>query len=335
MLVSLNTVNSVYNKANSQGISQSRYTNLAPLSRDTVSFGASVHRDLMSLSQRKILEVCRNALKEGISLGEGQEAVAYKIESFPEYCIRRAKKGVSSPEKFSLDKNLNEYDALNHVVAKLDEGTQLMRYIPGIPLKITHKDSVSGIQVKKTVQGLVANEFKLQPFKKVIAQVEDAKSKGIDFDRKGENLHVDPLSQEMICIDFSPNFHDIEYNPISYIYSALGIENTEHAPMIFGKLCKAYAQRLMEVPVKKLNLEHLDLNFYHRGFIDDPFNEFPDKKVLEETKNHLQRLIESKKDSSIPKEELERQVQEFEEYVDDVVVNVKKRDTCSLFWEEE
>ena len=332
MLVCFNSISNTYNTPCKRKASNNHYPNLAPLAQDTVSFGNTMHKDLMTLPAKKIILECKKALAQGLKIGEGQEAIAYKIENYPEYCIRREKKNGGPASKFRLDVLLNKYDEANHVVAKLDDGTQLMRYISGIPLKITHRDTPDGKKVKETVQALVANNFGELPFKKVIAQIEDAKLKGIDFDRKGENLHVDPLSQEMVCIDFSPNFHDIEYNPIAYVYSALGVEKSEHAPKIFGKLCKAYAQRILEVPIKKLNLEHLDTNFYHRGFMDDAFNEFPNKKVLEETKNYIENLIEAKKDPSNPKEYIEYLVQEFKEYVDDVVMKVKKEPICSA-WE--
>ena len=328
MLVNVNSINSIYNShAAAPGSCRPRYSGLAPLQQDTISFGA-LHGDLMSLKPQKIIEECIKALNDGIKIGEGQEAIAYKIENFPDYCIRREKKKGGLPCDFSLNTKLNKYDELNHVVAKLDEGTQLMRYISGIPLKITHRDTVSGREIKKTVQAHVANEFKETPFIKLIGQIEDAKELGITFDRKGENLHVDPLNQEMVCIDFSPVFHDIEYNPISYAFSALGVEKSEYAPKIFGKLCKAYAQRLLEVPVQKLNLDHLDLNFYHRGFIDDPFNEFPDKNVLDEVQERLQVLIDAKKDSSTSKDYLEFLIKDFKEYVDDYVMTVRKK----TFW---
>lgn len=322
MLVNFNSFTSKINYTNR---CERKYPNLAPLRQDTVSFSGRVPKDLMSLSPRRILVECRKALKDGIKIGEGQEAIAYKMEDYPRYCIRREKRSAGKPSEFRLNTKLNKYDKVNHVVAKLDEGTQLMKFIPGIPLKITHRDTVDGKKVKETVKGLVANNFPELSFKKVITQIEDAKLKGIDFDRKGENLHVEPLSQEMTCIDFSPNFHDIEYNPISYIYSALDVDGTEHAPKIFGKLCKAYAQRLLEVPTHKLNLEHLDTNFYHRGFMDDAFNLFPDRSLLDNTQKQLEELIEAKKDSTNPQEYMEYLVNEFKDFIDDNIMTLKKK----------
>lgn len=298
--------------------------NIQPLKQDTISFSGRIPKDLMSLSEHRIIAECQKALKNNIIIGEGKEAIVYKMESYPEYCIRREKKTGGYSYKFKLNKKLNNYDKVNHVVAKLDAGTQIMKYIPGIPLKIMQHDTKAGIQVKNTVKELVANNFTEHPFKKVISQVEAAKSKGIDFDRRGENLHVDPLSQEMVCFDFSPRYHDIEYNPISYIYSALDVDKTEHGPKIFGKLCKAYAQRLLEVPTDKLNLEYLDTNFYHRGFLNDPFDNFPNKPRLNVVSERLQLLINAKKDNSNPKEYLEYLVKEFKEYIDENIMTLEK-----------
>ncbi len=328
--VKLNTND--YNNSSSVKINKSSYPNLGPLKQDTVSFSGRIAKDLLDLSPEKILAVCKRAVRDNIVIGEGQEAIAYKIQDYPQYCIRYEKKSGDTPANFGLNYKLNKYDRVNHVILKLGKGTQLMKYISGIPLKIMpHRDTPDGIQVKKAVQGLVANNFPESSFKKVISQIEDAKSKGIDFDRKGENLLVEAVNQEMTCIDFSPTFHDIEYNPISYIYSAMDVDNTEHASKIFGKLCKAYAQRLCEVPVSKLNLDSLDTNFYHRGFMDDAFNYFPNRKVLEETQKRLETLIKEKQNPENTKEYFEYLVQEFKEFIDDNVIPVKKE--SFLPWE--
>lgn len=328
--VKLNTND--YNNSSSVKINKSSYPNLGPLKQDTVSFSGRIAKDLLDLAPEKILAACKRAVRDNIVIGEGQEAIAYKIQDYPQYCIRYEKKSGDTPANFGLNYKLNKYDRVNHVILKLGKGTQLMKYISGIPLKIMpHRDTPDGIQVKKAVQGLVANNFPESSFKKVISQIEDAKSKGIDFDRKGENLLVEAVNQEMTCIDFSPTFHDIEYNPISYIYSAMDVDNTEHASKIFGKLCKAYAQRLCEVPVSKLNLDSLDTNFYHRGFMDDAFNYFPNRKVLEETQKRLETLIKEKQNPENTKEYFEYLVQEFKEFIDDNVIPVKKE--SFLPWE--
>ena len=123
-----------------------------------------------------------------------------------------------------------------------------------------------------------------------------------------------------------------EYNPISYVYSALGVENTEYAPKVFGKLCKAYAQRIVDVPISKLNLRDLDLNFYHRGFMDDPFNEFPNREVLDDTKHWLETLIKEKKDGSNPKEYMQYLADIFKDFVDEKIMPLKKNDITNREW---
>lgn len=328
MLVKLNLIKSLMNhtqRLTYKGQCQFSGKNLAPLSKDTLSYNESLTSDLMKLPEKEIIGACQRALKKENIIGEGQEALVYKIEEFPEYCIRQEKKCVGKEENFKLNRNLNNYDVVNHVVCKLDEGTQIMKWIRGIPLKIIpHRDTPEGIELKKVTQAYVANKFGELPFKKVLAQIEDARSKGIVFDRKGENLHVDALGQEMICLDFSPNFKDIEYNPISYVYSALDVDNTEHAPKVFGKLCKAYAQRIVDNPASTLNLDKLDTNFYHRGFIDDPFNYFPDKKILDETQHRIETLLKEKQDPSSNKDYMQYLVDEFKEFINDNVMDLQK-----------
>lgn len=333
MIINFNPVRfntNTRNISNNKGINHQKSTNLAPLKQDTVSFSGRIPKDLLDLSPEKILAVCKRAVRDNIVIGEGQEAIAYKIQDYPQYCIRYEKKSGDTPANFGLNYKLNKYDRVNHVILKLGKGTQLMKYISGIPLKIMpHRDTPDGIQVKKAVQGLVANNFPESSFKKVISQIEDAKSKGIDFDRKGENLLVEAVNQEITCIDFSPNFHDVEYNPISYVYSAMDVDNTEHAAKIFGKLCKAYAQRLYEVPVNKLNIDSLDTNFYHRGFMDEPFNYFPDRKILAETQKRLENLIKEKQNPENSKEYIEYLVQEFKDFIDEKVMTIKPNNFIS------
>lgn len=337
MPVNFNFVKSIINQTKRlQYIGRNQFTgkNIKPLSRDTLTYSSDFSSDLMKRSENEIIEICKKALKQENIIGEGQEALVYKIEEFPEYCIRQEKKVVGRKENFKLDRNLNNYDVVNHVIGKLDESTQIMKWIRGIPLKIMpHRDTPEGIELKKVTQAYVANKFTESPFKKVLAQVEDAMSNGIVFDRKGENLHVDALSQEITCLDFSPKFKDVEYNPISYIYSALGVDKTEHAPKVFGKLCKAYAQRIVDNPASALNLDKLDTNFYHRGFMDDPFNHFPDKKVLEETQHRIETLLKEKQDPSSNKDYMQYLVDEFKEFINDKVIDLQKPSPLSCCFE--
>lgn len=305
-------------------VNVNKYPNLAPLKQDTVSFSGGISKsvDLMDLPADRIIKVCKKAIKEHFVIGEGQEAVAIKIQDYPYYCIRQEKKTTSKSKQLGLDMKLDKYDKVNHVVAHLAPGIQLMRYIPGIPLKIMrHSDTASGIKVKQALQELVANNFPEESFKNVIKQVEDAKEKGIDFDRFGENLLVDPISQNLTCIDFSPNFKMEEYNPIAFIYHAIDADKTEYAPKILGKLCSAYAQRLLEVPAKKLNLDKLDTNLYARGFEGDPFNYFPDRELLKETERKLQELVAEKQNPSLHENGFEYMVEMFKEFVEDKLIN--------------
>lgn len=303
------------------------YQNLAPLKHDTVCFKSKFVRpkDLMDLPRKDILKICTDAIKNDIEVGRGQEATVYKIPQYArEYCIRVERKGSEALNKLKLDFNLNDFDEANFVVAKLGKGITLLRYISGVPLKIMRKsDTPSGIKVKESLQELIANNFPEESFIKVINQIEANRSKGIIFDRKGENLLVDPMIQELTAIDFSPQFNDIEYNPISYIYHALDVDNTQHALKVFGKLCNAYAERLKTADIKELNLDVLDKNFYHRGFMEEPFNHFPDRELLEEIRVKLfEELLEAKKTKT--SEEFDLLADEFKEFIEDRVMNYRK-----------
>ena len=315
---------SIQNRYTSDKRQSVKYPNLMPLARDTVSFKAKFARpkDLMDLPRKEIIQNCIEALKKNIQIGKGQEATVYKIEDYAnQYCLRYERKSKANLDKLELDFNLDDYDKANFVVAKLGEGITLLKYIPGIPLKIMrNSDTPSGIKVKESLQELIANNFPEESFTKIIQQIEENRSKGIIFDRKGENLLVDPMIQEMTAIDFSPKFHDIEYNPISYIYHALDVDSTAHAPQVLGKLCNAYAERMKTAKPEELNLDVLDKNFYHRGFMDDPFNNFPDRELLEETRKRLfDDLIEAKQTK--PQKEFEEMVDNFKTFVEENLID--------------
>ena len=297
------------------------YPNLAPLKCDTVTFSGKLPRDLMELASDRIIKICEKAISAGEIIGEGKEARVFKIEGYPEYCVRQEKKLANN--KFELERNLDKYDLVNHVVAHLNEGTTILKYVSGIPIKITDSYNPKN-DLKRTIQELLANEFPVVSFKKLLEQVENAKMKDIDFDRFGENILVDPMTHEMVCIDFSPNIRDTsnEYNPISYIYSALDVDNTQHAKRVFGKICDAYARRLFEVPTKNLNLDKLDMHFYHRGFINDPFCYFPDREILHETEKRLQTLIKEKTNPLSRKEKLKTMIEDFHEFINQEIMPV-------------
>ncbi len=323
MNINFNPINRTYTN-NNQINSRVSFPNIAPLKQDTVSFKSKVPKpkDLMDLTNKEIIEICKSTLLDKIPVGHGQEAVVYKMEKYPrEYCIRVEKDAKTDLKKLKLDYNLNDYDKANFVIAKLADGITLLRYISGIPMKIMHNsDTPRGIQVKESLLALIADNFSEEAFVNIIKQIEKNQTKGIFFDRKGENLLVDPMIQEMTAIDFSPKFNDIEYNPIAYIYSALDVDSTEFAPKIFGKLCNAYAERLKDCNPKDLNLDVLDKNFYHRGFMDDAFNNFPDRDLLKETQDKLfNELIDAKLHK--PKEEVNWLVDEFKSFVDDKLIN--------------
>ena len=258
-------------------------------------------KDLMDLPEKQIIEICQNALKKQIPLGRGQEATVYKIEEFPrEYCIREDRRICKGYNNLKLSYNLDKFDKANFVVAKIGEGLTLLKYISGIPLKIMrNSDTISGIKVKESMQELIANNFPEESFIKVLDQIESNRTNGIVFDRKGENLLVDPMIQEITAIDFSPKFNDIEYNPIAYIYHALDVDGTPFAPKVLGKLMNAYAERLKTCSLKDLNLDVLDKNFYHRGFMDDAFNKFKDRDLLEKCRVMLfEDLLKAKNEMS-------------------------------------
>lgn len=306
-----------------------KYTNLAPLKQDTVSFGCKKFvrpKDLMDLKNKDIIQVCINAFENKQIIGQGTEAEVYKIPDYAmQYCLRREKASIPNRKKLKLDFNLDDYDRANFVVAKLGEGLTILKYVPGIPLKIiTKSDTESGIKVKHALQELVANNFPVDSFQKAISLIEESRSNGIVFDRKGENLLVDAITQEITPIDYSRQFNDVEYNPISYIYHALDVDRTEHAPKVLGKLCIAYAERLKTASKEDLNLDVLDKNFYYRGFMDDPFNYFPDRDSLEEVHTKLfEELLEQKFTTS--PEEFELLVDCFKDFVEEKLMHDKPK----------
>ncbi len=86
----------------------------------------------------------------------------------------------------------------------------------------------------------------------------------------------------------------------------------------------AYAERLKTADKEELNLDVLDRNFYHRGFMDDPFNYFPDREALEEVRAKLFDELLEQKFTTNP-DEFEWLVDCFKDFVEEKLMHDKPR----------
>ena len=96
-------------QSSASSIQNSKYQNLAPLAKDTVSFTAKINRqkDLLDLPDEEILEICKNAIKNNVTLGRGQEATVYKIDDYArEYCVRVDRRKHSNVENLKMNYKL-------------------------------------------------------------------------------------------------------------------------------------------------------------------------------------------------------------------------------------
>ena len=82
----------------------------------------------------------------------------------------------------------------------------------------------------------------------------------------------------------------------------------------------AYAERLKTCDLKDLNLDVLDKNFYCRGFMDDAFNNFKDRELLEKCRSMLfDDLLEAKKTMS--EKEFSNQVDYFKFEIENLLID--------------
>lgn len=235
--------------------STSHYSlNKLSMSCDKVSFEG--RKDLLDCTSLVITRKVRNAVQNDDNiLGCGGTGTVYKIPG-TNYCVKIF---------FNNDLhyfgnwnfNISKSDKVNHVVAKADNGAELMHLISGKAL--SWRDDISGI-------------FSLpnKCYKDLIMQIVEAKNDKMVFDPNSRNIIYDENKQSLIAIDFvdSSKFNE-SFTPIYSVFDALRdfhatAEAKYHNRQLFCKIMDTILDEMDKKTKPDFPIKYADLGLIFR-----------------------------------------------------------------------
>jgi len=170
------------------------------------------HTDFLKMPKHLVLQKIKNSINNvSTFLGSGREAKVYKIEDEP-YCVRVPlhNRGLVVDIGENLDFDITNQDKVNHVVAKLDNGITLMRYIEGKNLFKSFNSNV--LNLNKDV------------YKSLIKQISFAFNNDMLCDATPANLIYSEKNKTLTFVDFYnyQEYLDVkEARPLNRISSAI------------------------------------------------------------------------------------------------------------------
>lgn len=258
------------------GISSSK---LSPLAKDTVSLS----KPFLQKSKEEVFKIIEEAIKDKNNfLGEGGEAKTYLIPN--ENCCVRILKDYPKAYKTDFSLDLNEEDKVNHVIAKLGNGSTIMKYIEGFPLfPLTRVvNPKTSKEISEAISTIGADSYN-----KLLKQVCEAKDIDMIFDCSWTNVILNPKDKTLTAIDFykmDEKFPEI-VRPLRHMYSAIPHNTYAEKASCCGKIILAGLQE-MEAGVKPcLSISE----FRFANFIDKVIEDMGKRetKPLEQLKDVL------------------------------------------------
>ena len=148
---------------------QNPYMRLQPLKYDTVTFTS---KNLLSMSSDKITKAVKGAVRKNMEIGYGSEGVVYKIPD-SDYCVKVYNgEGVNNLGDWSL--NVSSQDKINHVVARAENNSVIMKRIKGLPLKPDKPDEIF--------------DLPKQSYRDLLIQLSKAYDECMQFDNFSSNI---------------------------------------------------------------------------------------------------------------------------------------------------
>lgn len=202
------------------------------LNADVISFSGR-EKDLLELPRKRIFAKIEAAIADKKNfLGEGSEAKTYRIPDTP-YCVRVVKKNDDNDSlvdyKKLLSFNLDKKDKINHIVAKLAQGSCIMKYIEGGNCHFT-----------KNQKELF--DLPVESYHNLYKQIRYAKDNDMVFDSCPSNIIYNHKDKSLTAIDFYEQDKDFP-------------ENVRTLPVIFSVIAmsaKAPDQKLYKNLLGKL-----------------------------------------------------------------------------------
>ncbi len=191
-------------------------------------------RDLLDLSESNLLKKIRESISNENFLGQGTEAVVYRIKG-TKYCVRVPYRAGDICSFFT--KELTLADRVNHIEAKLAFGASIMKYIKGITLKWYMKNDFSRHKLQEEI-----SEMPVKSYTNLLHQIANGIDNEMLFDYTGGNLIVDTKKKKLTAIDFyAISENPREVKPLTDMYSILTSYGAEAktGKKIFDKIIDA------------------------------------------------------------------------------------------------
>ena len=159
------------------------------------------------MSSKELTKEVKNTVVNNTEIGYGAEGVVYKIPQ-SDYCVKIFNgEGVNNLGEW--DFNVSSQDKINHVVARAENGSLIMKQIKGEALKWDKPDEIYDLPLKS--------------YRDLLIQISNAGDECLQFDSVPSNLIYNKKDKTLTAIDFfEPNPDiDLEYNPLQAVFKCL------------------------------------------------------------------------------------------------------------------
>lgn len=254
---------SIYCRDKNCGNKKAQFANQLPeLSRDIVSFSGK-QKDLLDLPRKRIFATIEAAIADKNNfLGEGNEAKTYRIPDTP-YCVRIVKKPDSENSLVDYPKllsfNLDKKDKINHIVAKLAQGSCIMKYIEGENCHFTKKQKE-------------LFDLPVESYHNLYKQIRYAKDNDMVFDSCPTNIIYNKKDKSLTAIDFYEQDKEFpeDVRSLPAIFSAIAMTAKEPEPELYknllGKLIKVCLFEMESFAKTPQDIADLDVNRMFKRF---------------------------------------------------------------------
>ena len=202
---------------------------------DTVSFTSN---NLLQKNSKEITEIIQNAINLKNKIGFGSEGTVYKIPD-TDYCIKILSD--SHLKNFGdWVKNISKKDKINHIEAKAKNGSIIMRYIEGIPLKWFKNSEIFDL----------SNDTFINLFKQITLAVQN----GMHFDTAPSNIIYNSKNKTLTVIDFREENTICPTQVLSSAFTSLKDNNKAPDSLINNrKLMKSFITVIINELTKNKN----------------------------------------------------------------------------------
>ena len=235
-------------------------TNLPVFNGDIISF-SSREKDLLERPRKRIFEKIESALADKSNfLGEGSEAITYRIPDTP-YCVRVLKNNNNSLVDYQnlLSFKIDKKDEINHIVAKLKNGSSIMKYIEG-----------EGCFLSKRSKELF--NLPVESYYNLYKQIRYAKDNDMVFDCCPGNIIYNHKDKSLTAIDFYVQDNefpeDVRTLPAIFSAIAMSAENSDYRlyKNLLGKLIQVCLVQIQSDKCTPNDVANLDINALFRKF---------------------------------------------------------------------